>query len=160
MTLTPTKVNDFRANWSRHTGTTSFSLTDFYGAVVPPASALFQTGSAYSPDHGEASFGFEVGGYGMEVQQGTEFANVQWQLNFVDIFNWSAGTHQLKFGIDYRRLSPSSQESLNYIANPGSFKGLALGTVDGSFLLDQDPFSANIDNYSLFAQDTWKATSN
>src|SRR5277367_754809 len=158
VTLTPTKVNDFRANWSRHTGTTSFSLTNFHGAVVPPTSALFQTGSSYSPDHGEATFGFEVGGYGMGVQQGTEFANVQRQLNFVDTFNWSAGAHQLKFGMDYRRLSPSSQGSLTYIANPGSFQGLMVGTVDGSFLLDQDPFSVNLDNYSLFAQDTWKAT--
>jgi outer membrane receptor protein involved in Fe transport len=159
MTLTPTKVNDFRANWSRHTGTTSFSLTNFYGAVVPPAPALFQTGSPYSPDRGEATFGISGPGYGMSVQQGTEFANVQRQLNFVDTFNWSAGTHQLKFGIDYRRLSPSSQESLNYSTGPGSFQQLRLGLVDGSFLLNQDPFSANLNNYSLFAQDTWKATS-
>jgi len=99
MTLTPTKANDFRANWSRHTGTTSDSLTNFHGAVVPPTYALSQTGSAYSPDHGEASFGFEVGGYDMEVQQGTEFSNVQRQLNFIDTFNWSAGAHQLKFGM-------------------------------------------------------------
>lgn len=158
MTLTPTKVNDFRANWSRHTGTTSVSLTDFHGAVVPPTSSLFQTGSPYSPDHGVALFIISGAGYGAEVRQGTEFANVQRQLNFVDTFNWSAGAHQVKFGVDYRRLSPHSQESLNYLSGPGSFQQLLLGTVNGSFLLDQDPFSVKLNNYSLFAQDTWKAT--
>jgi TonB dependent receptor len=158
MTLTPTKVNDFRANWSRHTGTTSVSLTNFHGAVVPPTSALFQTGSPYSPDHGVAIFGIEGAGYGFEVRQGTEFSNVQRQLNFVDTFNWSVGAHQLAFGMDYRRLSPHSQQSLNYITDPGSFEGLVLGLVNGSFLADEDPFSVNIDNYSLFAQDIWKAT--
>jgi TonB dependent receptor/Carboxypeptidase regulatory-like domain len=158
MTLTPTKVNDFRANWSRHTGTTTNVLTDFHGAVVPPTSALFQTESPYSPDHGAAIFTLSSGDYGMEVRQGTEFANVQRQLNFVDTFNWSAGAHQLAFGIDYRRLSPHSQESLNYLTGTESFRQLVLGLVDGSFLLDQDAFSVNLNNYSLFAQDTWKAT--
>jgi len=63
----------------------------------------------------------------------------------------------VEFQAGYRRLSPSSQESLTYLAGPGSFQQLVLGTVNGSFLLDQDPFSANLANYSLFAQDTWKA---
>jgi hypothetical protein len=39
--LAPTKVNDFRANWSRTTATFITSLTNFYGAVAPPASVLF-----------------------------------------------------------------------------------------------------------------------
>jgi hypothetical protein len=41
ITFAPTKTNDFRANWSRSTGTTSNSLTNFDGGVAPPASVLF-----------------------------------------------------------------------------------------------------------------------
>jgi outer membrane receptor protein involved in Fe transport len=104
--------------------------------VVPPTSALFQTGSPYSPDHGEAFFDASGAGYGIGIQQGTEFSNVQRQLNFVDTFNWSAGAHQLNFGIDYRRLSPGSQESLTYLTGSGSFQQLVLGLVNGPFLLD------------------------
>jgi Carboxypeptidase regulatory-like domain/TonB dependent receptor len=160
ITLTPTKMDDFRANWSRTTGTTSTSLTNFYGAVAPPTSVLFPSGSPYSPSIGDAVFLFTAGANVMDVRQGTEFANVQRQLNFVDTFNWSAGSHQLKFGIDYRRLSPTSGESMNYLTGQETepFQALVLGNVDTIFLLDQDTFSVNINNYSLFAQDTWKAT--
>jgi hypothetical protein len=160
ITLTPTKVNDFRANWSRHTGTTSNSLTNFYGSVTPPTSALFPSVSPYSPDHGDAIFLFTAGENVMDVRQGTEFSNIQRQLNFVDTFDWSAGAHQLKFGIDYRRLSPTSDGTLTYLTGQETepFQALVLGNVDIIAPYVQDRFSVNINNYSLFAQDTWKAT--
>ncbi len=41
---------------------------------------------------------------------GLYYSNAQRQLNFVDTFSWAVGVHQLKFGIDYRRLSPSAIE--------------------------------------------------
>jgi hypothetical protein len=160
ITLTPTMVNDFRANWSRHTGTTIYSLTNFYGSVVPPDSVLFPPASPFSPDRGQGIFVFTAGAVPIVVRQGTAFSNIQRQLNFVDTFNWSAGAHQLKFGIDYRRLSPTSEKSLSYVTGQETepFQALILGNVDNIAVFDQDPFSVNIDNYSLFAQDTWKAT--
>lgn len=45
ISLTSTKTNDFRANWSRSTGTTSNTLTNFDGAVAPPTLVLFPSGS-------------------------------------------------------------------------------------------------------------------
>jgi hypothetical protein len=160
ITLTPTKVNDLRANWSRTTGTTTNVLTDFYGSVAPPTSVLFPSGSPYSPGAGEAIFLFTAGANVMDVRQGTEFANIQRQLNFVDTFNWTAGAHQLKFGIDYRHLNPTSGKSSTYLTGQETegFQALVLGNIDTVALFDKDPFSVNIDNYSLFAQDTWKAT--
>jgi hypothetical protein len=160
ITLTPTKVNDFRANWSRHTGTTSTSLTSFYGSVAPPDSVLFPSVSPFSPARGQGIFLFTAGENVMDVRQGTAISNVQRQLNFVDTFDWSVGTHQLKFGFDYRRLSPTSEESLSYLTGQETepFQALVLGNVDSIAIFDQDRFSVNIDNYSLFAQDTWKAT--
>jgi hypothetical protein len=160
ITFTPNKMNDFRANWSRSTGTTSNSLTNFQGAVAPPTSVLFPPGSAYNPANGAAIFLFTAGANVMDVRQGTAFANVQWQLNFVDTFNWIAGAHQLKFGIDYRHLNPTSGKSLTYLTGQETegFQALTLGNVDSIAVVDMDPFSVNIDNYSLFAQDTWKAT--
>ena len=38
--LSPTKVNDFRANWSRNTGNFIVDLTSFHGAVAPSNSSL------------------------------------------------------------------------------------------------------------------------
>src|SRR5277367_6350032 len=158
MALTPTKTNDFRANWSRTTGSTITTLTNFDGAVVPPASALFPPGSPYSFGTSQAAVDLTVAGNFMDVTDGTLYANIQRQLNFVDTFAWTAGLHQLKFGIDYRHLNPSSGLSNSYNTGASDFQELVLGNADGTFLEDKAPFSANIDNYSLFAQDTWRMT--
>jgi Carboxypeptidase regulatory-like domain/TonB dependent receptor len=162
MVLTPTKTNDFRANWSRTTGSSITTLTNFNGAVVPPASVLFPPGSSYTFGTGQAIVLLISGDNVSEVREGTQYANVQRQLNFVDTFAWTLGVHQLKFGVDYRRLSPSSGESTSYGADPGfgpnAYQELVLGNVETILLQDQDPFSVNINNYSLFAQDTWKVT--
>ncbi len=150
ITITPTKLNDFRANWSRTTGTTINVLTNFDGGVPPPMSVLFPPGSPYSYSHSQAA--------AAGVTDGTLYNNVQRQLNFVDTFSWVIGAHQLKFGIDYRRLSPISRESTNYVALTSGFQDLVQGDVSGTLLLDKFPLSVNVSNYSLFAQDTWKAT--
>jgi hypothetical protein len=150
VTITPTKLNDFRANWSRTTGTTTGVLTDFDGGVPPPMSVLFPLGSPYSFSHGQAAVA--------DVQEGALYNNVQRQLNFVDTFSWVIGAHQLKFGIDYRRLSPTSRESANYVALTSGFQDLVQGDVSGTLLLDKFPLSVNVNNYSMFAQDTWKST--
>src|SRR5271154_6313943 len=157
MALTPTKTNDFRANWSRTTGSPVTPLTNFDGAVVPSTSVLFPSGSPYSFATGQAVFGFDDGS-GMQVTEGTLYANIQRQLNFVDTFAWTVGLQQLKFGVDYRHLNPSSGLSNSYNTGASDFQELVLGNADGTFLQDKTPFSANIDNYSLFAQDTWRMT--
>jgi hypothetical protein len=150
ITLTPTKLNDFRANWSRTTGTTISVLTNFDGGVPPPSSAFFPPGSPYSFGSGQATI---VG-----VTEGTLYDNVQRQLNFVDTFSSVIGVHQLKFGIDYRRLNPTGGESANYVALTSGFRDLVQGNVSTVLLLDKFPLSVNVNNYSLFAQDIWKAT--
>jgi len=155
ITLIPTKLNDFRANWSRTTGTSTNVITNFDGAVPPPASVLFPPGSSYSFSHSQAAVSGASNG---ALFDGTLYDNIQRQLNFVDTFSWVAGEHQLKFGIDYRRINPTGGESTNYTTGPGGFQGLVLGNVVNIGVGDKYPLSVNINNYSLFAQDTWKAT--
>jgi Carboxypeptidase regulatory-like domain/TonB dependent receptor len=158
--LAPTKVNDFRANWSGNTATFIVSLTNFAGAVAPPTSVLFPASSLFSPEKGQAlvSFPSSLGSFDMDVRQGTTYFNIQRQLNFVDTFSWAVGVHQFKFGIDYRRLSPTAQESTGYGFFPSGFAELVAGTVSTVLLDAADPFSVKLSNYSLFTQDTWRAT--
>jgi hypothetical protein len=157
--LAPTKVNDFRANWSRNTATFIVSLTNFAGGVALPTSVLFPPSSPFSPEKGLALVSFSVpGSFDMDVRQGTTYFNVQRQLNFVDTFSWAVGVHQFKFGIDYRRLSPTAQESTGYGFFPSGYAELVAGTVSSVEVDAADPFSVNLNNYSLFAQDTWRTT--
>jgi hypothetical protein len=150
----PTKVNDFRANWSRATGSVIHDLTDFHGAIVPSNSVIFP--APFSPDMGQALVSFPDGD-GMEVRVGALSLNTQRQLNFVDGFSWTLGTHQLKTGIDYRHLRPTNGDSTGWSVFPAAFSSLVGGTADFILLDASDHLSVNIDNYSLYAQDTWKA---
>jgi hypothetical protein len=158
--LAPTKVNDFRANWSRNTATVITSLTNFAGAVAPRTSVLFPPSSPYSPGKGQAVVGFSsAGSTDMDVRQGTSYFNVQRQLNLVDTFSWAVGVHQFKLGIDYRRLSPMAEQSTGYGFVPSGYAELVAGTVSTILLSGYDPFSVKLNNYSLFVQDTWRARS-
>jgi hypothetical protein len=156
ITLAPSMLNDLRTNWSRNKAAYTHTLTAFHGAVVPPPSALFPSSSPYNPstDRGGVSFPGEI-----EVMQGRLRDSVEQQLNFVDTFSWALRTHQFKFGIDYRRLSPTGLEGTGYALSPADFTQVTAGTVQGAYLFAGDPFSVNINNYSLFAQDSWKSTS-
>jgi Carboxypeptidase regulatory-like domain/TonB dependent receptor len=160
MLLAPNKVNDFRANWSRNTANFVTTLTDFHGAVVPPTSVLFPPSSEYSPERGQFLVSFGSIGYGdTEVRDGTNYSNVQRQLNFVDTFSWAVGVHQFKFGFDYRRLQPTAMEDTGNSFFPSTYAELVAGTVDTILLNNAKPLSVKLSNYSLFVQDAWKATS-
>jgi outer membrane receptor protein involved in Fe transport len=156
--LSHTQVNDFRANWSRNTGSVVHSLTNFHGAVVPPNSVLFPASTPYRPRTGQALVFFPDGGGDAEVRAGTLAANVERQLNFVDTFSWTVGVHQFKFGIDYRRINPTSGQSDGWFAIPSSYASIVAGTADIAFPSAKDPISISMNNYSLFGQDTWRAT--
>jgi len=155
--LTPTRLTDFRANWSRSTATFINSLTNFDGGVATPTSLLFPSSAPYSPDKGQALLSLGNGNGDMEVRDGTNYSNVQRLFNVVDTFSWAVGVHQFKFGIDYRRLSPTALESTGYAVFP-SYVELVAGTTSEALLDAGNPFSVRLNNYSLFAQDNWRVT--
>ncbi|MBV8073153.1 MAG: hypothetical protein JO270_24855 [Acidobacteriaceae bacterium] len=71
--VTPTKLNEFRANWSRQTADESSRMVPFYGAVPPPLSAL------YPPAYSTSDQFVFVPPTGGEVRTGYLAANVQQQ---------------------------------------------------------------------------------
>jgi Carboxypeptidase regulatory-like domain/TonB dependent receptor len=157
--LGPTKVNDFRANWSRNSESFVNTLTNFYGGVEPPASVMYPPSSPFTFEKGQALVFLEsIGDGDMEIRQGAGRSSVQRQLNFLDTFSWSVGTHQLKFGIDYRHLNPSSDQGTGYAAFPSGYSDLTAGVATSVLLTSSEPVSLSMNNYSLFAQDTWKTT--
>ena len=109
--------------------------------------------SPYSFDNGQALLYLgSIGNGDMDIREGSEFNNVQRQLNFVDTFSWAVGVHQFKFGIDYRHLRPTSGQSTGYGVFSTGYAQLVAGTIAIDFSVD-DLFSVTVHNYSLFAQD-------
>ena len=154
--VSPTLVNDFRGNWSRNTSGQSQSLQNTFGAVVPPASSLVP------PDinTGEFDLTYFMGlpGNFQEIDEGLFSSAQESQLNFVDTLSKAVGPHQLKFGVDYRRLKPTEVAGSVVSMASYSWTSFLQGTVDLMQNQTADTITAHLSNWSLFGQDTWKAT--
>jgi hypothetical protein len=149
--------NDVRVNYSNARARSSYALDNFGGAVPLPDGAVFPQG--FSSANGRFQFFIlGVGGY----LTGKNEINEQRQLNLVDNLQVTHGSHHLKFGADYRWLSP--------IASPPAYAQLAFFFgVTGSTGVESGkaPFvglTANqgsallVRNFSLYGQDTWRLT--
>ena len=152
LTLSPTKLNDFRANWGQQTAGESTIMDNFRGAVPPPDSAMFPSGysSRTSQFVLEASDG--------EVRSGPIANNVQRQLNFVDTFSLGTGAHQVKFGGDFRRLTPTSGVYDYSLVVFAGYASMQSDIADSVSTFAGASITSRINNLSLFAQDVWKAS--
>jgi hypothetical protein len=153
-TLTPSIVNELRVNYSRNRGSGRFVLDDLGGAAVPPDSVLFPSAAPA----GTSAFVFFLGGSVFTV--GKIADNLQRQVNLVDNVAVVAGSHALKFGVDYRRLFPVL-DPLAYTAVaffgdvPSALSGVAtFATVDAT----SGEIHPVFNNFSAYGQDTWKVT--
>jgi hypothetical protein len=154
VSITPLVSNDFRANYSHNKGTISFTLDDFGDATVPDDSLLFP--SSASPENG--LFDFNLNGTNTRLSRGRRELNVQRQINFLDTLSVLQGSHQLKFGVDFRRLSPIFD--FTHYSQQIAFAGVnAAIAAKATFVLItafDGPTYPVFNNFSLFAQDTWR----
>ena len=156
-TITPRMVNEFRVNWSRSTASNSQTLDNLGGAVPVLDDSWFP--AAYQ-NVKNVNFTFGVGSVFVQRSNGTTTDNAQRQLNIIDNHSFTAGAHQLKFGIDYRRLMP--------IYQPLPFNGLAsftdavsaeTGLIGlGAIITFAGSRYPTFNNLSLYGQDTFRIT--
>jgi hypothetical protein len=153
--ISPEITNDFRFNYSSTNGSSRYSIDTFGGAV--PLSSL-PLPSAYTSQN--ASFAFNIftltnGSY----SEGRNASTNQRQVNLVDNLSVQKGPHSLKFGVDYRRLSPvyapHLYTQLVAFQNVASAAGGAatfgsIGSDAAATLLFR--------NLGVFAQDTWRVS--
>ena len=163
--FSPRTLNELRANWSRARGATSFALDDFGGAAPLPPSLLFPA-SALLPD---AGFQFLLGGgTNTSLVVGKNVDNLQRQINLIDNLTLIRHSHQIRLGVDYRRLSPiynslSYNQSVVYegvTGTAGPTPGTALSGIAKSvqvFAGARSRFPV-FTNFSAYAQDTNRLT--
>ena len=157
--------NDLRFNYSRDLADNFFTLDDFGGAVVPSPSILFSSDRSGA----DSQLIFSVSGVSnSNLFYGKAPDSLQRQFNIVDGLSLLQGNHQLRFGIDYRRLSPifnaphyTQTVTFNGIGNPAApvSGSLLSGSASGVTVTSQKvPEVAIFNNLSIYAQDQWKAT--
>jgi len=110
--IKPGLSNEVRANYSNDRIATRFALDNFGGAVPPSDSVLFPSGFSSKNDF----FQFFIIGAGLYAQ-GKDATDEQRQINLIDNLSVTKGSHQLKFGVDYRWLAPftSHSSTINFV---------------------------------------------
>lgn len=153
-TLSPFVVNDFRFNYSK-TNASSYNYLDNFGGALPITSPpLFPPYTTSNATFVFTIFGLANG----NISVGRNAENVQQQVNLIDSLAAQKGSHSLKFGVDYRRLSPSFAPGA-YEQNPifADVPSAETGTLLGAILYSERNATFLLQNEGVFAQDTWRA---
>jgi len=148
--------NEVRANYSNDRVDSQFKLDNFGGAVPLTDAEMYPSG--FSAVNGLFEFNIQSAG---TLANGLYGTNEQRQINLIDNFTWTKGTHQLKFGVDYRWLSPFTRPFAYFLVvgfadvtagSGGVLSGAASYAETGS----NQTVAFLTQNFSSYGQDTWK----
>jgi len=161
-TITPRMANDLRVNWTANGSFASQTLNNFGGATPPPRGALIP--AEFDPGAG-AQGGINLL-FTSRTSSGTNFYQLQDdytnnnnQFNIVDGFSFAVGSHRLKFGVDYRRLTPDiAVNRYTIFAQFNNAAQLIAGVAPSASITGSAARFPLFQNFSLYGQDTWKVT--
>jgi hypothetical protein len=155
MALSSRLFNALRGNYSTQRAGLSYALDSLGGAVPPNPSLLFgplppgQTLAFFLPLDGTDDYFV-----------GTDANNRTKQLNLVDDLSFTLGTHQLKFGGNYRVIVLDNipfNHAFDYVAN-GVEDLISTGQLLEFEAETFHPSRIRSQSTSLYAQDSWKAS--
>ena len=157
-TISSSLLDDLRFNYS-HDGEESVSGLSSFDGSVPFARSLLIP-AAYEGPYASAVATVRVGGtslFSSGRYSGT--GTVQHQYQIVDSLTWTRGSHSLKFGVDWRKLTPK------WIQTP-YLSGIQITNLadiqEGyatTFITEATATGAPVFyNVSLYAQDHWRIT--
>jgi hypothetical protein len=152
-TISPIITNELRANYSRTSGSNS-SYLDNFGGAVPLESLPFP--NPYTSQNG--SFRFTILGLtNYALQSGLGLHNSQRQINVVDDIAFEKGTHNLKFGLDFRRLSPPYSPALyDQFVWFGDVPSAQQANLEFAETFSSVGATFLFRNLSTFVQDSWR----
>jgi hypothetical protein len=153
--ISPLASNDLRFNYSRTNGFGRI-LSDNFGGATPLTALPFPA----SFDSANAQFGLNILSLtNPTLGVGKIQGNVQRQINIVDNVSLQIRSHSLRFGVDYRRLSPIFDAQLYgqipFFANVTSAES---GNLEFGVIRSGRPGTLLLRNLGLFSQDTWRVS--
>jgi hypothetical protein len=151
----PNVTDDLRFNYSRVTAFGHYYLDNFGGAV--PLTALPFPSPFTSQD---GSFLFSINSLLLDglLRVGPNSRNLQRQINIVNSLALQKGPHSLKFGVDFRRLTPLFEPAAytqDAVFNdvPSAENGVLLYSIVAGTAASPTFLFRNL---GLYAQDTWR----
>jgi hypothetical protein len=149
--------NELRVNYSSNEGSFTNVVGSFAGSQAINLVELQSIDLASSPA-AQVVVSFPLGSYSTEVFQSV-VSGKQRQWNVVDTATLLHGKHEMKFGVDFRRLLPRQQPTSPSVSyDYFSESSILANTVD--FGSAQTALAAKpiYTNFSAFAQDAWHVT--
>jgi len=156
--INPAISNEVRANYSNDRVTSKYVLDNFGGAVPLTDAQMYPFGFSTA----SGLFQLLILGAG-EYANGPAGTDEQRQINLVDNLSSTRGSHQLKFGVDYRWQSPFTRPSAyGQFVEFSGVTGVPGGALSAAGLFaDVKALQAAAlltKNLSFYGQDTWKLT--
>lgn len=166
-------INDARFNFTYTTGVAGNLPLNFSGGL----SSVFPSGYAqpmppgFNANNVSVFIGLFTGVSDNFTLSPDSVNDSNTQVNVTDTLSWVKGSHTLKFGGDFRQVSPvANQVSYNFLGDfalgsgnnnlcPGGLPPYICGNATLSNLQHLFPTYFRFNQYSFFGQDTWKATS-
>ena len=152
LAVSPKIASELRVNYSRTEAGGSAGLDSSGGAIPPPDSLLFPAPFA-SPS--SSLFFLNLQGPGFAIGRFAD--NLQRQGNLVSNTSILHGTHEVRFGVDYRYLAPhygpvDYRQRIVFPGVPGAL-GAVASRVD---IQSRDSVTLGFHDLSLYGQDSWK----
>jgi Carboxypeptidase regulatory-like domain/TonB-dependent Receptor Plug Domain len=155
--ISPRIVNDFRLGYGRSTSTVTSNLDSFGGAIPTDFAGAMGAAGYARPELGLELF---ITGIGSSTLEGLDSGNKSWQWNITDSTNLSLGRHQIKFGLDYRKIvSPTIPPSPTIQALFFSPQTAITGITDSLSLENSIATSPQFHQASVYIQDEWHVAS-
>jgi Carboxypeptidase regulatory-like domain/TonB dependent receptor len=153
-------VNDLRVNYSENLVASGSTMDSLGGAVPLSDSVVFPAGVGCA----NGTFSLNIMGFA-----GYSYCNMtrneQQQLNVVDALTRTIGKHSLKAGLDYRRLPQTTWRkpytdsvSFNGVTTENDYSLLTGEALNATVSSNMTEVYPTYTNFSLYGQDTWRAT--
>jgi Carboxypeptidase regulatory-like domain/TonB dependent receptor len=161
--ITSTQSNELRFNITQANSSQSYTSTSLGGATPFDVTTFPGPNGNSFPTMGSI-LGVSLSFGGQTSIQVGEAINKQRQYNLADTYSWTHGRHNLKFGVDWRRLATYAAPYV--IVESAVFTSEAavlannVGSNGNNTAFSQSPSAAEpvYKNFSAFAQDEWKVS--
>ena len=159
--ITQRLANQFTINGSSQTNFNQ-GIQDTFGGAVPMDESLLIPSSRCSTCAGIVSLNGLTAAFSSTFTEnifGGASSSKNRQINGVDNLSWEVHGHQLKFGADYRYLSP--------VVNSAAYLGGAFfadlasvysNSLEFGLASYTQPYALAVKSFSAYAQDSWKVT--
>jgi len=149
--------NEFRLGYSYSVSAIKGTIDAFGGATPTDLADAFGANSATNP---QATFEISIPSIGISSLNVDNASDRSRQWNLVDTFGFAHGRHQIKFGIDYRRIRSTSAPASPLVEGLYfSTQSVLNNQATVLLALAQESSTPILNETSAFIQDEWRASS-